>query len=327
MIRLRQVEKRFADVRAVRGVTLDIERGQVVGVLGPNGAGKTTTIRMIAGLLPPSAGTVEVDGLDSVADSLAVRARLGYMPESSPLYPEMRVRSYLAYRAGLYAMRGRAAREAVERVIDRCRLGEARSRRIGTLSKGFRQRVGLAAAILHDPAVVILDEPTSGLDPAQVVEARELIRELSGRRTMLIVSHILPEVERTCDRVVVFVRGRVRADGPPGALAASNAAAGSRVVVEFRGESPHVPAAVGAITGLVRSEAQVVSSGWVRLVLGFSADTAESARESVFAACSGAGLVVRELRGATPSLEEFYVRLIESAEAPEGRPGAGGAAR
>ncbi|MBN8646129.1 MAG: ABC transporter ATP-binding protein, partial [Planctomycetes bacterium] len=192
MIRLRQVEKRFADVRAVRGVTLDIERGQVVGVLGPNGAGKTTTIRMIAGLLPPSAGTVEVDGLDSVADSLAVRARLGYMPESSPLYPEMRVRSYLAYRAGLYAMRGRAAREAVERVIDRCRLGEARSRRIGTLSKGFRQRVGLAAAILHDPAVVILDEPTSGLDPAQVVEARELIRELSGRRTMLIVSHILP---------------------------------------------------------------------------------------------------------------------------------------
>ncbi len=333
VIRLHHVEKRFARVHAVRGVTLDIERGQVVGVLGPNGAGKTTTIRMIAGLLPPSAGTVSVAGLDSVADSRALRARIGYMPEAAPLYPEMKVVSYLRYRAGLYDIAGRDRAAAVERAADKCQLSEVRHQRIGTLSKGYRQRVGLASALLHDPEVVILDEPTSGLDPSQVVEARSLIKELSGRRTMLVVSHILPEVERTCDRIVVFARGRVRADGHPARLVGQSTAA-RRVIVEVRHagnaahtEIPGVPGALASIPGVERAEAAPCEGGaeheaWTRCTLTFRADggTAnEDARPIVHAACVAAGLTVRELRHATASLEEFYIRTVEAA-GEEARP-------
>ncbi|MFM9958733.1 MAG: ABC transporter ATP-binding protein [Phycisphaerales bacterium] len=328
MIRLHQVEKRYPGVHAVKGVTLSIEPGQIVGVLGPNGAGKTTTIRMIAGLLPPSAGTVSVNKLDSVADSLALRAHIGYMPESAPLYPEMKAASYLRYRAGLYSLRGRAARDSVERVIDRCRLTEMRDRRIGTLSKGYRQRVGLASALLHDPAVVILDEPTSGLDPAQVVESRSLIRELAGRRTMLVVSHILPEVEKTCDRIIVFARGRVRADGAPSELISKEsrgldgAAAAERCVVEVRTSTPgapRIPAALTAIPDVERIDitdagAGSHNTGWTRCVLTF-ANNHGDARERVFAACVAAGLTIRELRHETASLEEFYIRLVERADA------------
>jgi ABC-2 type transport system ATP-binding protein len=321
VIRLHQVEKRFARVHAVRGVSLEIQTGQVVGVLGPNGAGKTTTIRMIAGLLPPSAGTVSVNSLDSVADSRGLRAQMGYMPESSPLYPEMKVASYLRYRAGLYEIAGRDRRDAVERVLDKCHLSEVRDQRIGTLSKGYRQRVGLASALLHDPPVVILDEPTSGLDPSQVVEARSLIRELSGKRTMLVVSHILPEVERTCDRIVVFARGRVRADGPPGELVSKHSG-GRRCVVEVRAESTGnagvsgVPGPLASVAGVTRAEASATDDGWTRCILSFGGGEADAdPRPRVHAACVSAGLALRELRYATASLEEFYIRLIESADA------------
>lgn len=336
VIRLNQVEKHFARVHAVRGINLHIERGQIVGVLGPNGAGKTTTIRMIAGLLPPSAGTVSVNGLDSVADSRGLRAQLGYMPESSPLYPEMKVVSYLRYRAGLYEIPGRDRTTAVERAVDKCQLRDVRHQRIGTLSKGYRQRVGLASALLHDPAVVILDEPTSGLDPSQVVEARSLIKELSGRRTMLVVSHILPEVEKTCDRIVVFARGKVRADGHPAHLVAQHDSA-RRVIVEIRDPRADptaiagVPGALASIPGVEKAEATPCDSGgaagggggggWTRCTLTFRAGdgTAADPRTLVHQACVTASLAVRELRSATASLEEFYIRLIESA-AEEARP-------
>ena len=314
-------------MHAVRGVSLEIHAGQVVGVLGPNGAGKTTTIRMIAGLLPPSAGVVSVNGLDSVADSRGLRAQMGYMPESSPLYPEMKVGSYLRYRAGLYAIRGRDRRAAVDRVIDRCHLAEARDRRIGTLSKGYRQRVGLASALLHDPPVVILDEPTSGLDPSQVVETRSLIRELSGKRTMLVVSHILPEVERTCDRIVVFARGKVRADGAPAELVSRHSGGGWRCAVEVRGAAPvgaggsiGVPGALASLTGVSRVEATATNDRWTRCVLAFEG-VHEDPRPAIHAACVRAGLELRELRHATASLEEFYIRLIESADAEHAETG------
>lgn len=321
MIRLHQVEKRFARVHAVRGVSLQIHAGQVVGVLGPNGAGKTTTIRMIAGLLPPSAGVVSVNGLDSVADSRGLRAQLGYMPESSPLYPEMKVASYLRYRAGLYAIRGRDRRNAVDRAIDRCHLAEALDRRIGTLSKGYRQRVGLASALLHDPPVVILDEPTSGLDPSQVVETRSLIRELSGKRTMLVVSHILPEVERTCDRIVVFARGKVRADGAPAELVSRHSGGGWRCTVEVRGaDSAGVPGALASLTGVSRVEGTQTADAWTRCTLSFNGVT-DDPRPAIHAACVRAALEVRELRHATASLEEFYIRLIESADAEHAEAG------
>ncbi len=320
MIRLHQVEKRFGRVRAVRGINLSIEPGQIVGILGPNGAGKTTTIRMITGLLPPSAGTVSVDGLDTIAHSRQVRRKLGYLPESAPLYPEMGVRSYLLYRAALYEMPRREAKSAVHRCIERCHLGEVALQRIGTLSKGFRQRVGMAAAMLHDPQVLILDEPTSGLDPAQVVEARSLIRELAGRRTMLLVSHILPEVEKTCDRIVVFARGSIRADGAPGELVA-RAASRSYVVEARAAGSAGVPAPLASLPGVTHVDAHRIDDQWVRCTLEFSAPSSSNAepdpRESIFRACASAGLVLRELRARTASLEEFYIRLIERAGTEE----------
>lgn len=303
----------------MRGVSLEIPDGQIVGILGPNGAGKTTTIRMITGLMPPSAGLVSIDGMDSVRDSRALRRKIGYMPESSPLYPEMRVESYLRYRAGLYELARKDRKPAVERVIEKCWLKEARSRRIGTLSKGFRQRVGLAAALLHDPPVVILDEPTSGLDPAQVVETRSLIRELSGRRTMLLVSHILPEVERTCDRIVVFARGKVRADGAPADIAKASSGP-RRVIVEFDASKSGdgVPAVLSGLPGVQSSIVEPLEGGWSRCTLAFGDRSAgDDPRAGVFAACAAGGLRAREIRGDAPSLEEFYIRLVERADAPE----------
>lgn len=215
MISLKGVHKSFGRFHAVRDASFEIARGEVVGLLGPNGAGKTTTIRMITGYLPPTAGRVEVCGHDSIKESLKAREMLGYLPEATPLYPEMRVSDYLLFRSRLYSMKHRERRPAVERALTRCWLGDVASRRISQLSKGYRQRVGLAAALLHNPRVLILDEPANGLDPTQIQETRKLIRELSKERTVLVSSHILPEVERTCDRVIIMSRGRVRADGTP----------------------------------------------------------------------------------------------------------------
>ncbi|MEK6703591.1 MAG: ATP-binding cassette domain-containing protein, partial [Planctomycetota bacterium] len=221
MLSVQSVYKSFGSFAAVRGISFDLPKARVVGLLGPNGAGKTTTIRMITGFFPPDRGRVVVDGHDSVDDSIAARAAIGYLPESAPLYSEMSVRSFLDFRARLYSLRRPARVAAVARSIDRCWLASVQDKRIGHLSKGFRQRVGLAAALLHDPKVLVLDEPTNGLDPTQINETRRLIAELGQDRTLLISSHILPEVERVCDRVIIVIRGRVRADGTPAELTAS----------------------------------------------------------------------------------------------------------
>lgn len=312
MISLSQVRKRFGRVEAVRGVSLEIPRGQVVGILGPNGAGKTTTIRMIAAAIPPTEGAVRVAGLDAVGESLAVRRRLGYMPESAPLYREMRVRSFLRYRAGLYGLTGRLRGEAVGRVVSQCRLEEVVDRRCGELSKGYRQRVSLASALVHEPEVLILDEPTSGLDPAQIAETRGLIRGLAGSRTMLIVSHILPEVERLCDRIVVFMRGEIRADGSPRDVARQLRPRAEYVVEACVGSRE--PGEVLRMLGGAVLESEVVDGDWRRCVASFSSGAGDQ-REAIARALAGAGLVVRELRAGSATLEEAYLRLVaEEAE-------------
>lgn len=208
---VRDLSKRFGPVTAVESANFSIQRGEIVGMLGHNGAGKTTTMRMICGVLPPSEGRVEVAGFDIVDQRRQAAARIGYLPESSPLYPEMRVREYLAFRARLYGVDD--AGGAIESAMGRCGLEAASSRLIGQLSRGYRQRVGLAAAILHDPVVLVLDEATSGLDPLQVIEVRKLIEELAVDRTILISTHVLSEVETICDRIILFARGRVVAEG------------------------------------------------------------------------------------------------------------------
>jgi ABC-2 type transport system ATP-binding protein len=219
MIEARELSKRYGEIVAVDGVSFSVQRGEVVGFLGPNGAGKTTTMRMLTGFLPPTDGGASIAGHDIFDDPLAARRAVGYLPESPPLYPEMTVTSYLRYVAAIKDVPRRQRREAVERALERCALSEVRSQVIGTLSKGFRQRVGLGQAIVHDPPVLILDEPTVGLDPIQIGEIRQLIAELASgegqtQHTVILSSHILAEVAAICRRVIMINEGRKTVDAP-----------------------------------------------------------------------------------------------------------------
>jgi ABC-2 type transport system ATP-binding protein len=213
MIVVEHLTKYYGEYPAVRDVSFEVPRGRVVGFLGPNGAGKSTTMRILAGFLTATGGRATIAGHDVFADPIAVRRNIGYMPESCPLYPELRVNEYLRFRAGLKGLGWSARRKRIDYVVERCWLTDVRRQLIGTLSKGYRQRVGLADALLADPPVLILDEPTAGLDPAQIRETRKLIRELGTQHTMLLSTHILSEVEMTCDSVVIIYQGRVVEDG------------------------------------------------------------------------------------------------------------------
>jgi ABC-2 type transport system ATP-binding protein len=219
VIEARGLAKRYGDLVAVADVSFSVQPGEVVGFLGPNGAGKTTTMRILTGFLPPTDGSAVIAGHDIFSDPIAARRAIGYLPESPPLYPEMSVEGYLGYVAKLKDVPRGERRAAVDRALERCRLGDVRRRVIGALSKGYRQRVGLAQAIVHDPPVMILDEPTVGLDPTQIREIRTLIGELASARdgkarTVILSTHILPEVEAICRRVIIMHRGRKALDAP-----------------------------------------------------------------------------------------------------------------
>lgn len=209
MIEVNGLTKRFGDVEVVSRVAFSAQKGEIVGFLGPNGAGKTTTIRMLATYLPPTAGSAKIAGFDILQQSDEVRRRIGYLPETPPLYGEMTVQEYLGFVAAIKDVPGREIKTSVERVIEKCFLTEVRRKLCQHLSRGFRQRVGLAQAIIHDPEVVILDEPTSGLDPKQIVEIRQLISALAKNHTVILCTHILPEVSMVCSKVVIINRGRV----------------------------------------------------------------------------------------------------------------------
>jgi ABC-2 type transport system ATP-binding protein len=209
MVEVSRLTKFYGEARAIADVSFVAPRGRIVGLLGPNGAGKTTTIRIITGFLPPTSGTVRVAGYDVARDSLEARRRIGYLPENPPLYPDMRVRAYLQFMARLRGLRKKDAAGAVDRVLERCGLQEVAGRLIRQLSRGYRQRVGLAQALVHDPPVLVLDEPTIGLDPRQIVEIRGLIQSLAPERTVILSTHILPEVSQLCHKVVIIHEGRV----------------------------------------------------------------------------------------------------------------------
>src|SRR5215470_6588913 len=220
MIAVRDLTKSFGSVEAVRGMSFHVARGEIVGFLGPNGAGKTTTMRMLAGIFPPTSGEVRIAGRDPAREPLACRRAVGYFPEYAPYYPDLRVAGYLRFVARMKRIPRAARVGAVAEVLVACGLEEVANRRVGTRSKGYRQRVGLAQALCGDPPILILDEPTIGLDPAQVVEIRELVRGLRGTRTVLFSSHILPEVEALCERVIVIARGRIVGEGTAAELGA-----------------------------------------------------------------------------------------------------------
>lgn len=328
MIAVREITKSFGRVRAVRSITFELGSHQVAGLLGPNGAGKTTTIRMITGVIPPDSGVITVEGFDVRTDPEEARRRVGYLPESAPLYPEMTPQAYLHYRGRLFGLDRSARVAAVGRVLDRCELGAMRSRRIGALSKGYRQRVGLAAALLHDPPVLILDEPTNGLDPSQIRQARSLIRELAQDRTMLLCTHILPEVERTCDRVIVVGAGRILADGSPAELTAGPGAA-HRYRIEVRtapsagpGPAIGVLSRVAGVRGVVAGERPPpdAAAGWASLDVEAHAD-APDLREALAGAAADAGLFVRELTRERQTLESLFVRLVDRAATDEAAAG------
>jgi len=315
MIEVDQVHKSYGKVHAVRGVSFSVPKGSVVGVLGPNGAGKSTTIRMITGTVPPTRGSVRVDGLDSIDQSMKVRKRLGYLPEANPLYPEMRVIDFLNFRGRLFRLKGKRRSAAVEKSLERCWLGDVRHRRVGQLSKGYRQRVGLAAAMLHDPPVLILDEPTSGLDPAQIAETRLLIRELAGDHTMLIVSHILPEVEKSCDRLLIFARGQIQADGSADELL-RDLAQKQGFALEVRSADHDPKSALRAAPGIEKVEPDPTGrsgDGWHALRVVVSAKSTDPGAV-IGSACSAANLTIRSLRPATATLEALYIRLVEDAD-------------
>ena len=215
MIHVENLTKYYGDYAAVRNVSFDVAKGQVVGFLGPNGAGKSTTMRILTGYLTATSGKASIDGKDVFWDPIAARRRIGYLPESSPLYTEMRVEEYLRFRGGLKGLTSRETNTRLGYVLDRCWLRDVRRQLIGTLSKGYRQRVGLADALIANPPVLILDEPTVGLDPTQIRETRKLIKELGKEHTMLLSTHILPEVEMTCDSVIIIHQGKVAAAGHP----------------------------------------------------------------------------------------------------------------
>src|SRR5215213_2155189 len=301
MIEAQNLTRRYGDFTAVRDISFSLADGEIVGMLGPNGAGKTTTIRMITGFLPPTSGRVTVAGKDLVDAPHAARRQLGYLPENVALYNEMRVEEYLAYRARLEGLGRAEAREGIGQALERCLLSDVRRQIIGTLSKGYRQRVGLATAILHKPGVLVLDEPTVGLDPKQIIAIRELIRELGRERTLLLSTHILPEVELLCDRVIIIDQGKIVAEGTPQALRESWVGnPGLRVT--FKDAPAEAVEALEQIEGVVA----VLNLG-EGLVVEHKAGI--DVREEVFRAAVERGWVLLELARERATLEDVFVRL------------------
>ncbi|MCK4871268.1 MAG: ATP-binding cassette domain-containing protein [Phycisphaerales bacterium] len=313
MILVEKLVKTFGSHVAVAGVSFEIPAGQVAAFLGPNGAGKTTTIRTITGYHPPTAGRVVVGGWDVVTASRAVRRRIGYLPESTPLYTEMRVDEYLAYRGRLFGLARPERVIAVDRVVERCWLSDVRRRPIGQLSKGYRQRVGLAAALLHEPPVLILDEPTAGLDPTQIRATRRLIRELAGDHTMLLSTHILPEAQLVCDRVIIIAQGSIKADGAPDELIAEHRISTACIVQCYQpGSAVEQLRAFGDVTETMQGD------GWT--VLRIMPREPADIREGVARLLRSESVLVRELRSEAISLEHVFVHLTSTDDNDVGDP-------
>jgi len=307
MIEVENLSKVYVDEPVVRDLSFFVPEGQVLGFLGPNGAGKTTVMRMLTAFLPPTTGRVVVAGVDLDQDSVDLRRNVGYLPENVPLYPEMRVDEYLRFRADVEEVPRADVRARMDDVIERCLIGEVRRQVIGTLSKGFRQRVGLAGALIHRPPVLILDEPTVGLDPNQIIKVRELITELGRDHTVLLSTHILPEVEQVCKRVFIIDRGRIVADGTPDALR-ERLVGNPTLSVELGGANGAAREALEALPGI----AAVSVRGEGCFLLEHRGDT--DPREAIFHLAVEKGWVLLGLSPEKATLEDVFVRLTTREE-------------
>lgn len=306
MIEVQGITKSFDGIAAVRGISFSIRKGEVVGLLGPNGAGKSTTMRMITGFLAADAGTIRVDGIDVAADALAARARIGYLPESAPLYLDMEVTDFLAYIARLRAVAAKEIPARLKEMIGVCGLKEVVGRPLGQLSKGYRQRVGLAAAMIHRPPILILDEPTSGLDPNQIIEIRNLIREIGQERTVILSTHILQEVEATCSRALIINKGALVGEGSLAELLTQRGQ-GTRYYMMVDAAEQMIRNRSAALIGprLVECAAR---NGWHEAVFEASLGNG-AAGEQLFDWVVANGWRLRELRKEEASLEDVFKAL------------------
>lgn len=312
MILVRELTKAYGQTLAVDHISFEVPRGQIVGFLGPNGAGKSTTLKILTCYLPPTSGGATVNGFDIFHQSEQVREHLGYLPENVPLYTEMKVREYLDFRGRLRKMPRGERQKRIDYVLDRCWLKPVQQKTIGHLSKGYRQRVGLADALLHNPAVLILDEPTVGLDPAQIRETRKLIKDLAGHHTVVLSTHILPEVEATCDRAIVIAAGKIVAQGSPEELRASRRLT-ARVLVECRGPRAEVEAVLARVGGVSKVELLDGESGDSKyLTAALRAKDGYDIREEVARTVIQHGWPLREIRLEHATLEEFFVQVTAS---------------
>ena len=315
MIKVEGLTKRYARNIAVDNISFEVEKGQIVGFLGPNGAGKTTTMRVLTCFMPPTSGVATVAGYDVQENPMEVKRRIGYLPETPPLYPEMSAAEYLEFVGKLKGLSGTALKQRTDFVLGRCNIEDVKNKQLGKLSKGYRQRVGLAQAIIHNPDVLILDEPTAGLDPKQINETRDLIKSLAGDHTIILSTRILPEVEQTCEQVIIINKGKIVATDSVSNLQ-HRARSGESVLVEVAGRNGSVdPAVVQRKLQQISGVDRVIpkADGQKRLI--FEVEANRTVRGDVARAVVESGWDLNELRPAALSLEEIFLQLTGS-EAP-----------
>lgn len=308
MIRVENLSKRYGERAAVDDISFHVQPGEVIGFLGPNGAGKSTTLRMLTGYLTPNEGRISIGKVDAIADSVAARRLIGYLPESVPLYRELRVEEYLRFRARLKGVPRRQISERVKTSLEQANVTDVRNRIIGQLSKGYRSRVGLADALVADPPLLVLDEPTAGLDPNQIRQVRDLIRGMAGHKTVLLSTHILPEVESTCGRVLIIHRGRLVGEGEPGRLRIAGEG-GQSLTIEGWGDRARFEQMLSGVPGVrAIGEVTVLQPDPPLVRIKLEVEAGEVA-EAVFKAAAAAGLTLRELRREQTSLEDVFAKL------------------
>jgi len=311
MIEVRNLTKYFGTTLAVDDVSFKVNKGEIIGLLGPNGSGKSTIMRILTGFFPPTSGSAFIDGMDVAEHSLETRRRVGYLPENMVLYPDLSVNALLEFAARVRGLDSKRARERIEIAIKKCGLGDVRRKLIGKLSKGYRQRVGIAQAVLSDPDVLILDEPTVGLDPRQVVEIRELIGSLAGHSTVLLSTHILPEVTMTCRRVVIIDRGHIVAQDTPEQLSAKLQGS-DQSIITVAGPKERVSAALATVPNVDRIEARRIDppQDGVCSFVAYSKGRGDEVRAALASTVVQNGWNLLEIKPVALSLEELFMRIV-----------------
>ena len=309
MIKVSNLSKKYVGKPAVDNISFNVESGEIVGFLGPNGAGKTTTIRMLTGYIPPTSGTALIGGYDIFLNSLIAKQKIGYMPENVPLYDDMRVREYLLFRAELKGLRGQDVRKHMNEALELCSIKDIKSQMISSLSKGFRQRVGLADALINKPPLLILDEPTNGLDPSQIRSFRELLKELAENHTILISTHILSEVELTCDRVLIINKGKMIGNNTPLELS-EKIKSSTTISLELKSQDHDIRDNISNISGIKKVTLEKEEDDWK--FFRIRVDYGNDLREEIMNLGNKRNWLIREIHYQRSNLEDAYIEMIQN---------------